>query len=745
MKQEIELLAPAGSYEGLVAAVNAGADAVYIGGQKFGARAYADNPMEDELIKGIRYAHLHGSKVHMTVNTLLKERELETELYEYIKPYYQAGLDAVIVQDFGVFSFLREYFPQLPLHASTQMTIAGVPAARLLKENGAQRVVLARELSLAEVKNICNQVDVEVECFVHGAICYCYSGQCLFSSFLGGRSGNRGRCAQPCRLPYETFCKKQKISKAKELYPLSLKDMMTVEYLPQLIEAGITSFKIEGRMKRPEYAAGVVEVYRRYIDGYLEHPDKFQVESADRERLLQLYSRSGNSKGYYMQQNGRDMLTLENPAYRSGEESMFQQIQERYKNQPMQHNISGKLKAFKGKTLELSVTMGEIMVSVQGATVEKAQNQPLSRERIEKQLNKTGGTSFKFQQLEIQMDEDIFIPMQVLNEVRRNGLQQLEEAMLTNHLPEPKQWRKPERITGKKKKDVLAYKDGYKEKETTMEVSVETRKQLQQVAKHKAVDAVYIDACMFSLRENGEGIVADKVWLEQMAEAVSYVKEQKKKVYLYLPAVLRQAVYKRYDVCKEQLWAMPWDGMVVRSLDELGWLKENGYDKEIISDFNMYTFNHRAIDFLKENGVTKVTYPLELTQHELSDMENPGILTVYGHIPFMTTAQCVHKTFLGCDKKTEVLTLKDRYKKDFYVKNYCNYCYNIIRNGVPLSLMGVEKTIEQIPHSGIRLLFSMESPKECQDILDGFAAMDEKKEQELFSEFTRGHIKKGVE
>lgn len=741
MKQEIELLAPAGSYEGLVAAVNAGADAVYIGGQKFGARAYADNPMEDDLIKGIRYAHLHGSKVHMTVNTLLKEKELEKELYEYIKPYYQAGLDAVIVQDFGVFSFLREYFPQLPLHASTQMTIAGVPAARLLKENGAQRVVLARELSLAEVKNICSQVDVEVECFVHGAICYCYSGQCLFSSFLGGRSGNRGRCAQPCRLPYETYSGKQKLSKAKELYPLSLKDMMTVEYLPELIQAGITSFKIEGRMKRPEYAAGVVEIYRRYIDGYLEHPDRFHVEGADRERLLQLYSRSGNSKGYYKQHNGRDMLTLENPAYRSGEESMFQQIQEKYKNQPMQHNISGNLKAFKGKSLELSVTMGDITVSVQGATVEKAQNQPLSRERIEKQLNKTGGTSFKFQQLEIQMEDDIFIPMQALNEVRRNVLQQLEEAMLIKHLPEPKQWAEPEKPAGKNQKKAVTYS----QKERAMEVSVETMEQLKQVAKHKAVTAVYVDASMISLRESSDTKAADNRWLEQMSEAVSYVKEQKKSVYLYLPAVFRQTTYKRYDTFKEQLFSMPWDGMVVRSLDELGWLKENGYDKEIISDFNMYTFNHRAVDFLKKNGVTKVTSPLELTQYELRDMEENGVLMVYGHIPFMATAQCVHKTFLGCDKKTTQLTLKDRYKKNFYVKNYCDYCYNIIRNGVPLSLMGAGKVVEQIPHSGVRLLFSMESARECKEILDGFVAMDEEKEKELFSEFTRGHIKKGVE
>ena len=228
---------------------------------------------------------------------------------------------------------MKKHFPDLPVHASTQMTVTGVEGAKFLREQGAKRVVLARELSLEEVKEICEKACVEIECFVHGAICYCYSGQCLFSSFLGGRSGNRGRCAQPCRLPYTTYEGKKINSKKKELYPLSLKDMMTIEYLPELIEAGITSFKIEGRMKRPEYAAGVVEIYRKYIDMYLKDAKNFRVEQKDKERLLQLYSRSGNSTGYYKQHNGRNMITLENPAYVSGENALFQSLKEKYTNQ----------------------------------------------------------------------------------------------------------------------------------------------------------------------------------------------------------------------------------------------------------------------------------------------------------------------------------------------------------------------------------------------------------------------------
>ncbi len=260
-----ELLAPAGSFEVCRAVIKAGADAVYLGGSRFGARAYADNLSADELTEAIDYAHLFGRKIYLTVNTLLKQSEMEL-LYEYLLPYYERGLDAVIVQDFGVMQFIRTYFPEIPIHISTQMSIAGVCGAVHLKNLGAARIVTARELSLSEIAQIRRQADIQIECFVHGALCYCYSGQCLLSSMLGGRSGNRGRCAQPCRLPYTVLdARRQPLSKA-ECYPLSLKDLCTIDQIPQLIAAGIDSFKIEGRMKSAQYAAGVTSIYRNYID-----------------------------------------------------------------------------------------------------------------------------------------------------------------------------------------------------------------------------------------------------------------------------------------------------------------------------------------------------------------------------------------------------------------------------------------------------------------------------------------------
>ena len=306
----VELLAPAGSYESLCAAVNAGADAVYIGGSRFGARAYADNPEEEALLRGIDYCHLHGRKLYLTVNTLLKERELEEQLYNYIRPYYCEGLDGVIVQDFGVVRFLKEYFPQLPLHASTQMTVTGADGAELLKREGLTRIVPARELSLDEIRSIITKTGLEVETFIHGAMCYCYSGQCLFSSMIGGRSGNRGRCAQPCRLPYRL---QGSTDGRKQPYVLSMKDMCVDESIGELIDAGITSFKIEGRMKRPEYTAGVVIFYRRQVDQYLETGKKRPVPEEEHRILLDLYNRGGFSNGYYHQYNGPKMMSMERP------------------------------------------------------------------------------------------------------------------------------------------------------------------------------------------------------------------------------------------------------------------------------------------------------------------------------------------------------------------------------------------------------------------------------------------------
>ena len=310
-----ELLAPAGSLAGLKAVIAAGADAVYVGGTRFGARAYADNPGEEDLLYGIDYAHLRGAKVYMTVNTLLKEEEMDS-LCSYMEPYVRCGLDAVLVQDFGVLMMLREAFPDLPLHASTQMTVTGPEGAALLRDYGVTRVVPARELSLRELIRIKEISGLEVETFVHGALCYCYSGACLMSSMIGGRSGNRGRCAQPCRLlnllnDKTGFDGSTSILERKEArHFMSPKDLCTIDLLPEMVQAGIDSLKIEGRMKKPEYAAGVVSVYRACLDRAMTDPDHYRVSEEEHRILYDLYNRSGFTDGYFHRRNGPEMMAL---------------------------------------------------------------------------------------------------------------------------------------------------------------------------------------------------------------------------------------------------------------------------------------------------------------------------------------------------------------------------------------------------------------------------------------------------
>lgn len=320
--KKIEILAPAGSIESMRAAINAGCDAVYIGGMKFGARAYANNLTEDMLLDAIDYAHVRGKQLYLTVNTLLKQEELEDSLYEYIRKYYEHGLDAVIVQDVGVMKFIHDNFPNLPIHASTQMTLTMAQGAEVLKEYGVTRMVTSRELDLKEIKKIRDTTSLEIESFVHGALCYCYSGQCFMSSMIGGRSGNRGRCAQPCRMEYKVSEQGKRVSSSEESYILSPKDMCTLSNVADLMESGIDSFKIEGRMKRYEYSAGVVEAYRREIDRYLElGPNKYREFHKNNPKVLReemlclqdLYNRGGFNEGYYKSHNGKEMMSMHRP------------------------------------------------------------------------------------------------------------------------------------------------------------------------------------------------------------------------------------------------------------------------------------------------------------------------------------------------------------------------------------------------------------------------------------------------
>lgn len=712
---KVELLAPAGSYDSLRAAINAGADAVYIGGSVFGARAFADNLDEENMLKAIDYVHLHGKKLYLTVNTLLKNDEIRNQLFEYLHPLYKQGLDAVIVQDMGVFKFIRENFPDLDIHASTQMTVTGVYSAKMLKEAGATRVVTARELSLDELKKIHDNVDIEIESFIHGALCYCYSGQCLLSSMLGGRSGNRGRCAQPCRLPYDVTGKNMK-NNDNEKYVLSPKDMCTLEIIPDIIESGVYSMKIEGRMKSPEYVAGVVEMYRKYIDMYISQGrDGFRVDENDYQKLTSLYSRNGFSQGYYKQHNGRNMISLSKATYNSVNEERINTLHDKYVSQDkkLPININAVIKA--EMPMEISVQYGDIKITVKGDIPQPSNNRPATVEDISKQLKKLGNTPFECADMDIELDEGLFVPVKVLNELRRNGVNQLEHSLTDIYRRNSVQ--KCTDISDKKS-DTTSLK---------LVCSVETKEQFDVVVRKTDVESIYVSVDFIS-----DDIIKDMIDIAH---------GNGKKCFVIMPYIFMEGSekYINPDILNA-------DGYVIKNLDEMEFLKDNPDEK--VADYSMYTMNNEAKSFYKENGITSCTVPYELNSHEIAKRDNAGDqMIVYGYTPLMISAGCVKKTLKLCDNNSSTYILRDRYKKNFKVKTSCKFCYNVIYNSLPLSLISCSKQILNFGLDYIRLNFTFETADEVSDITDMYieSFIHQKEISYDIGEHTKGHFKRKVD
>ncbi len=737
MRHKTELLAPAGSFDSLRAAVNAGADAVYIGGTRFGARAYAENPDEKGLCDAIRFAHLHGCDLYLTVNTLLKESEME-ELGSYLKPYYESGLDAVIVQDMGVFSYIRETFPDLPIHASTQMTVLGAEGAQLLKNLGASRVVTARELSLREIQRIHETVDVEIESFVHGALCYCYSGQCLMSSMLGGRSGNRGRCAQPCRLPYSLKKDGKVIGKKGEEYILSPKDMCTIEILPQILEAGVCSLKIEGRMKRPEYTAGVVRIYRKYLDRYLSGDiSTYRVKKEDYEELMALYNRGGFSRGYYEMHNGRSMISLTRPSHfeekgkkalqeKQRYETLLQEMKQSYLDQDKKEGINGSFFISGEEPSKLVIQYQDTEICVMGEPGQVPKNRPMTEADFKKQLQKTGDTSFFFENLSIQKSGDIFCPNGQLNRMRREALEKLEEEFLKkDQRPEPIL---PER-TSSQNEDIPKASGIF-----PIHVQLDRADLLPEALKYSEVSAIYL--------------TSEKLDFEKLPGYVDSCHEKGKKCMLVLPTIFRTEAQLWFESRIELLQRAGLDGLVIKNLEELEFVKKHDLDAPLIGDHNLYSWNQEADREWKKLGISKETLPLELNDRELKKRGcRDAECIVYGYLPLMTTAGCVHRTVEHCDRKEGRYMLVDRYKKEFPTVNCCRYCYNIIYNSEPLSLLNQKAEIERLAPASLRLCFTLEGKNEMKEILkdflDVFAGGAPGKKPDYG--YTKGHLKRGVE
>lgn len=749
-KKRAELLAPAGSFASLKAAVAAGADAVYMGGARFGARAYAQNADQDEMIAAIEYAHLHGCRLYMTVNTLFKENELG-ELYEYLLPYYKAGLDGVIVQDLGALSFIREHFPGIELHASTQMTITSVYGAKELKRLGCCRVVPAREVSLEEIRRIYDETGMDIETFVHGALCYCYSGQCLMSSLIGGRSGNRGRCAQPCRLPYRVYGQENgtAVNKEDQKCVLSMKDLCTLDILPQILEAGVFSLKIEGRMKSPRYTAGVVRIYRKYLDRYLEYGSEgYYVEPEDKKELLDLFDRGGFTSGYYTRHNGRDMIALkEKPEFRETNKELFDFLDREYVETEKKEPVEGYAYLAEGLPSVLTLTCGDISVTVSGQEPQAAKNQPMTREKVIRQLGKTGATAFEFTELEAEVCGALFLPIQALNELRREGFEALTEAIHN-------QWRRKAPEAGEvqngadsgEKSSRAAGCAGPVPDESAgkrpmyLTVSAETGDQLSAALAVPEVRRICLDASSFQP--------------ERWAEFVQLIHQAGKECYLTLPHIFRThaiGFFRTYRSCLEQAG---FDGLLIRAFEEIQWMREEQISLSASFDASVYAWNHGAVHTLKEEQAAFITAPWELNSRELEPVFEacrreglPAELIVYGRVPMMVSAQCITKTVKGCSKCPSLLWMKDRTGARLPVQNHCAFCYNTILNPLPVSLHGCADSVKRLAPEGLRLCFTIETGEETKAVLNAFAAEFIRGEnaEPPFTEFTRGHFRRGVE
>lgn len=702
--KDFELLAPAGNLEILKGVIESGADAVYVGGSMFGARAYANNFTEEELLEAIDFAHLRGVKVYLTVNTLIKNSEF-SKLYDYLLVYYKRGLDAVIVQDIGVVKAIHEYFPSLEIHTSTQMTVTGADGVRFLSQFGVTRVVMAREVSLAEMKRIHEETGMELEAFVHGALCYSYSGQCLFSSILGGRSGNRGRCAQPCRLPYT-------VEDKKDEYILSLKDMCGIKALDKLHDAGVYSLKIEGRMKQLEYACGVVKYYRSYIDS------KKPVSDADYDRIKALGNRCGFTDKYYFDHNGSDMVTYVKPNFVS---NAAEPSPEKRKL-----SIEGELVLREGEPGSLTVKRGDVTYKASIEPVSAALKAPLDKKAAIDRINKTGDTDFEFSHIKAQIGENVFVPNGALNKLRRDAISGLCDKLLKKYYRNDARYADMSGLTALPEhvvKSDAAHDEAINDYTTIC--SCMTRAQLDTLIGYECFDVFYLDFDMYDR----------KTLIQQFADDVKSLTKRNKKVYLMLPTILRADSSDYFVSIAKELDKVSFEGFVVKNYEELYLIENLFTGKKVILDHNMYTFNDVSKSAFFEHGVSGDTVPLELNSREIMHRNNIGSqMIVYGYYPLMTTANCVHKNTKGCDKKQKLIYLKDRYNKSFAVCNNCKECYNTIYNSLPTMLT---KNIGKLKEAGIRSFrysFTIETPKQIKAVMDDKVA-----------EYTNGHYKRGVE
>lgn len=769
MYKNIELLAPAGSYDSVIAALNGGCNAIYIGGKSFNARAYADNPSDEQLKDIFDLCHLRGVKVFITINTLYKEKELN-ELINFINTMYEYGADGFIIQDLGIFTLLKENFPDIELHASTQMTIHSTDGAIEMEKMGFHRVVLSRELSLEEINDISRHINADIECFVHGALCVSYSGRCLMSSLIGGRSGNRGRCAQPCRMEY-TLNKENKPIKTG--YLLSPKDISTTEITEELINAGIYSFKVEGRMKSPEYVYQVISTYRKAIDNNY-------VEKSDLKNLAQVFNRGGSSTtGYYKDWAGNYMISsspkssglyvgkvikslknkttikltqplncgdgieiwnkrehtgcgiskeynsgeiitlnvsgeLNAKVYKSFDKKLDDILKKSYKTLTRQSCVKASAYFEVNKPAILKLEYNGIRATVQGQPVLKAENKPITPELIKEKLSKTGNTPFIFDFDEIIVDKDTYMPVSQLNDLRRTACELLEKNITEYY---------------RRNTVDIQYKTVPVTKSNTINYTalVHTPQQFNEVINF-SVKRIYIELSQDNL--------------EFILNNIEKAHNKNIEIFVALPKIYRNNLKKEYAPIIERLENSNIDGYLVRSIGSIN------TSKKIMFDYSLNIFNTLTAHSLMKKG--EITLSPELTINELKPIAGAGTeIIAYGRLTLMTTHQCPIGLY-DSDKKGRFCSQKgnhtnysltDRKNANFPIITHCDSCTAFILNSAPICILSKIKELEELRAEYMRLEFTTESPQQVNSILRGYV---NKESISLNTDITNGHYFRGV-
>ncbi len=673
----LELLSPAGSSDALHAAVCNGADAVYLGADAFNARHGARNFALDELQEVVRYCHVRGVAVHLTLNTLVTDREMPAAA-EHVAAAARAGVDAFIVQDLGIVSLCKQIAPKVPLHASTQMSLHSLEGVRQAAELGLSRVVLARELPREMIAFICRNSPIEIEVFVHGALCMCYSGQCYMSSVIGRRSGNRGQCAQPCRLPYG-------YDRFEEKYPLSLRDNCLIRSLDELARMGVASIKIEGRMKRPEYVATVTGIYRRALDGA-------GVGRGEMEALRAAFSRQGFTQGYYEDAPGRQMFGTRLPEQEN--KALMQAARATYESvEPQRVPVRFYAIAARGQNLMVAVQDNDGNIcKAQSDPPQEAERRSVTQEEIAARLSKTGGTPFVCEAVRCVVDPGLSVPAAELNRLRREVLAHLSAVRGRRSAPEIGAYHEPQRFEGQK---------------TQPQLTVSVLKAAQITPQMRKLHPAMIYVPVSELLE--EPALFRKLAKEQNLAAV-------------LPRVIRDDETKKMLDALDDASAMGIRRVLIGNLGHLPLVLSRGM--EPAADFGMNLFNSRAAEQLRHLGFVSCTASFELSLPQLRDLSKPlpTEMIVYGRLPLMLTENCIMKNRTGaCVCHAGPVKLVDRMGEEFRIVRDCGTCRSVVLNGKKLYLLDKKENVRRFGLWALRLAFTTENTGEVNGVLSAWS------------------------